>query len=54
MEETEMEAERNASGIPYHPEVISWYSDTLKELGVVDHFADADLKGWSGEITGGN
>ena len=28
------------------------YSDTLRELGVEDHFADADLKGWSGEATG--
>ena len=33
MEETEMEAERSASGIPYHPEVIHWYSETRK--GVV-------------------
>ena len=30
----------------------SRYSETLSELGLEDYFADADLKGWSGEATG--
>ena len=51
MEEVEMSAERHEEGIPYHPEVIGWYSETLADLGVEDYFADEDLKGWTGEAT---
>ncbi|MDE0350812.1 MAG: Ldh family oxidoreductase [Gammaproteobacteria bacterium] len=34
MPEAEDEADRSANGIPYHPEVIDWFTTTCAELGV--------------------
>ena len=37
MLEAEDEADRSANGIPYHPEVIEWFTATCAELGVGHH-----------------
>ncbi len=37
MLEAEDEADRSANGIPYHPEVIEWFTATCAELGVAHH-----------------
>jgi len=34
--EHEEEADRRERGIPYHPEVIGWFRETIKELGLRD------------------
>eukprot|EP01052_Picozoa_sp_SAG31_P018871 SAG31_NODE_1354_length_8661_cov_170.990306_3_plen_128_part_00 len=44
---SEVAADRFANGIPYHPEVISWYSGTLARLGLPSHFDGLDMKGWT-------
>ena len=37
--EHETEVERREQGIPYHPEVIEWFSNTATEMGVSHNFA---------------
>lgn len=35
--EHEYELDRRSNGIPYHPEVISWFKQTTDELGIENH-----------------
>ena len=37
MLEEEAQADRQANGIPYHPEVIDWFTTTCASLGVAHH-----------------
>ena len=37
--EHEAETDRRENGIPYHPEVLEWFSQTNRELGVQDRFS---------------
>ena len=43
----ETAADREANGVPYHPEVVAYFSETLEWLGLADRFAGVDLKGWT-------